>query len=174
MTIRAFEKIQPQVNNSAYIDEAATVIGDVTIGADSSVWPMSVVRGDVHHIHIGERSNIQDGTVCHVTHYGQYNPDGFPLNIGDDVTIGHQCTIHACTIKNRCLIGMGSVLLDGCVIEDDVMIGAGSLVPPGRIIESGYLWLGSPVKKIRELSKDEIEFLKYSAGHYVGLKNRYL
>lgn len=174
MTIRAFEKIQPQISCGAYIDEAATVIGDVAIGVDSSIWPMSVVRGDVHHIRVGERSNIQDGTVCHVTHYGQYNPNGFPLLIGDDVTIGHQCTIHACTIKNRCLIGMGSILLDGCVIEDEVMIGAGSLVPPGKIIASGYLWLGNPVKKIRELSKEEIEFLKYSAEHYVKLKNRYL
>ena len=173
MAIRQFEQKIPQVADSAYVDEAATVIGDVIIGADSSVWPGTVIRGDVHHIHIGKRTNIQDGTICHVTHYSEYNPDGYPLTIGDDVTIGHQCTIHACTIHSRSLIGMGSIVLDGAVVEEDAMIGAGSLIPPKKIIESGYLWLGSPVKRVRRLSAEEISFLKYSADHYVRLKNRY-
>lgn len=174
MAIRTFEKQTPALDDSVYIDEMALVLGDVKIGQDSSVWPMTVVRGDVHSIRIGARTNIQDGTVCHVTHYGQYNPDGFPLTIGDDVTIGHQCTIHACTIKNRCLIGMGSILLDACIVENDVMLGAGSLVSPGKTIESGYLWLGRPAKKIRPLTDEEKQFLRYSAVHYVTLKNRHL
>ncbi len=163
MTIKSFQNKTPQLGNKVFVDDSAVVIGDVELGEDSSVWPTSVLRGDVHFIRVGKRTNIQDGTVGHVTHYGEYNPDGHPLIIGDDVTIGHQCTIHACTIGNRVLVGMGSILLDGAVIQDDVMLGAGTLVSPGKIIESGYLWLGSPAKKIRPLKEEEIKFLKYSA-----------
>ncbi len=174
MTIKAFQQHMPSFSNKVYIDDTALVIGNVEIGEDSSVWPMTVLRGDVHFIRVGQRTNIQDGTVCHVTHYGEYNPQGFPLTIGDDVTIGHQCTIHACTIGNRVLVGMGSIILDGAIIQDDVMLGAGTLVSPGKIIESGYLWLGSPAKKVRPLTEKEIEFLRYSAKHYVELKSKYL
>ncbi len=174
MTIKSFQNKTPLVAEKVFIDDSALVIGDVDIGEDSSVWPMSVLRGDVHFIRVGKRTNIQDGTVGHVTHYGEYNPDGQPLIIGDDVTIGHQCTIHACTIGNRVLVGMGSILLDGAVIQDDVMLGAGTLVSPGKILESGYLWLGSPAKKIRPLKEEEIKFLRYSAKHYVVLKDKYL
>ena len=174
MTIKPFQNKTPTIGNKVFIDDSAVVIGDVEIGDDSSVWPMAVLRGDVHFIHVGRRTNIQDGTVCHVTHYGEYSPDGHPLIIGDDVTIGHQCTIHACTIGNRALIGMGSILLDGAVVQDEVMLGAGSLVSPGKILESGYLWLGSPAKKVRPLTEKEIAFLRYSAGHYQKLKDKYL
>lgn len=174
MTIRPFEKHIPIIANSTFVDETALVLGDVIIGEDSSIWPMTVIRGDVHHIRIGDRTNIQDGTICHVTHYGEYNPNGFPLTIGDDVTIGHQAIIHACTIGNCCLIGMGSTILDNAIIEDNVMVGAGTLVSPGKVLESGYLWLGSPARKARPLNDEEIKFLKYSAQHYVNLKNRHL
>lgn len=174
MAIKPFKTKTPQLGNSVFIDDSALVIGDVEIGEDSSVWPMSVLRGDVHFIRVGKRTNIQDGSICHVTHYGEYSPEGSPLIIGDDVTVGHHCTIHACRIANRVLVGMGSIILDGAIIQDDVMLGAGSLVSPGKILESGYLWLGSPAKKIRPLKEEEIKFLKYSAKHYVDLKNQYL
>lgn len=174
MALKPYKNIFPRVGQHTYVDEHAVLIGDVVLGDDCSVWPMVVIRGDVHHIRIGHRTNIQDGSVLHVTHYGEYNPTGFPLTIGDDVTIGHNTTIHACTIGHRCLIGMGAVLLDNAVIQDNVMIGAGALVPPGKILESGFLYVGSPVKKARALSAKEIEFLSYSALHYKKLKDEYL
>jgi len=174
MTIKSFQQHIPRLGHKVFIDDSAVVIGDVDIGDDSSVWPMSVLRGDVHFIHVGKRTNIQDGTVGHVTHYGEYNPQGSPLIIGDDVTVGHQCTLHACTVGNRVLVGMGSIILDGAVIQDNVMLGAGSLVSPGKILESGYLWLGSPAKKVRPLTEKEMEFLRYSAQHYVELKDKYI
>ncbi len=171
--IRDFEKMAPQIDESAYIDSAAVVIGDVKIGADSSVWPMCVIRGDIQSIEIGDRSNIQDGSILHVSHDSKYNPGGSSLIIGEGVTVGHQVTLHACTIGDYCLIGMGSVVLDDAVIEDGAMIGAGSLVNPGKHIEGGYLWLGSPVKRVRALTEKEKEFLKYSADHYVRLSGRH-
>ena len=174
MTIRKFAEYTPDIDLSAYIDEAAFVSGQTTIGEESSVWPMAVLRGDVNFITIGKRTNIQDGSVLHVTHE---NPDstfstGSPLIIGDDVTIGHNATLHACTIKNNCLIGMGSIVLDKAIVEENVMVGAGSLVPPKKILESGYLYLGNPVKQARPLSEKEIAFLNYSAEHYVRLSKK--
>lgn len=174
MNIRSFEDHVPQISKAVFIDPTALVIGQVTIGENSSVWPMTVIRGDVHSIKIGARTSIQDGSVLHVTHAGPYQPDGFALNIGDDVTIGHKALLHGCTIGNRCLIGMGAVVMDGAVINDEVILGANSLVPPGRTLESGFLWMGTPAKKIRKLSEKEIAFFKYSADNYVKLKNRYL
>jgi len=174
MTIRQFQQKTPKLGQSVYIDASALVLGDVTIGDDSSIWPMTVVRGDVHRITIGERSNIQDGSVLHVTHDSEHTPGGFALTIGDDVTAGHRVILHACTIGNRCLIGMGSSILDGATIEDDVMIGANSLVPPNKILKSGYLYLGSPVKQARALTEAELDFLRYSAKSYVDLKNKHL
>ena len=173
MAIRNFEQYTPQIADSAFVDDSAVVTGNVVIGADSSVWPMCSVRGDIHSIRIGERTNIQDGSILHVSHDSEFAPGGYPLSIGDDVTVGHNAVVHACTVEDMCLVGMGSVLLDGAVVRSGVIIGAGSLVPPGKELESGYLWLGSPVKRARELTDTEKAFLVYSATHYVDLKNRH-
>lgn len=173
MNVRAFQGIKPTIDDSAYIDPLAAIIGDVTIGQDVSVWPFCSVRGDVNHISIGDRTNIQDNSVLHVTHKNKENPAGVPLIIGDDVTVGHQVMLHACTIENESLIGMSSIILDGAYIEKHVLLGAGSLVPPGMKLESGYLYLGRPAKRIRVLSDKEVGHFLYSANHYVTLKNQY-
>ena len=172
--IRSYKGIVPQIAPSAYIDPAAAVIGDVVIGEDSSVWPMVSIRGDVNNIRIGERTNIQDGCVLHVTHKGPLSPDGFALSIGNDVTVGHNVVLHACTVEDECLIGMGSVLLDGAVIKKGAMVGAGSVVSPGKTLEGGYLYLGTPARQARPLNDREQAFFSYSANHYVALKNDYL
>ena len=173
MTIKTFENLVPQVAESAYVDESAMVIGDVTLGEDVSIWPMAVVRGDIHSIRIGERSNIQDGSVVHVTHASDFNPGGYPVVIGHDVVVGHKVTLHGCTIGNHCLIGMGAIVMDGAVVEDRVIIGAGALVPPGKTLESGHLYVGAPVRKARPINESEAKFLDYSPQNYVRLKNRY-
>ncbi len=173
MTIRKFKDSTPQIHKSAYVDETAIVIGDVKIGADSSVWPMTVIRGDVNSITIGARTNIQDGSVLHESHTSDFFP-GYPLVIGDDVTVGHKALLHACTVGNRCLVGMSATVMDGAVLGDYVIVGAGSLVSPGKQLESGYLYVGSPVKRIRELNEKERAFLEYSAKHYAKLKDQYL
>ena len=170
--IRPFKKSHPQIAASAWIDDSAVVIGDVAIGDDSSVWPMTVIRGDVNSISIGTRSNIQDGSVLHVTHAGKHY-EGAALRIGDDVTVGHKVILHACTIGNRCLVGMGAIIMDKTVVEDDVIIGAGSLVAENKVLQSGHLYLGSPAKKIRPLTERELKFLRYSAEHYVELAKEY-
>ncbi|GAA5524595.1 protein YrdA [Microbulbifer aestuariivivens] len=164
----------PQLADNVYVDPQATVIGDVAIGEDSSVWPMAVVRGDMHRIRIGARSSVQDGAVLHITHAGPFNADGWPLTIGDDVTIGHKACLHGCTVGNRVLIGIGAIVLDGAIIEDEVVLAAGALVPPGKKLQSGYLYVGSPCKQARPLSEREREFFRYSASNYVNLKNEYL
>jgi len=173
MTIRKFEQYTPQIAESAFVDESAVVTGNVVIGADSSVWPMCSVRGDIHSIRIGERTNIQDGCILHVSHDSEFAPGGNALSIGDDVTVGHNAVVHACTVENMCLIGIGAVLLDGSVVKTGAIVGAGSLVPPGKELAGGYIWLGSPVKQVRELTDKEKAFLEYSAGHYVDVKNRH-
>ena len=172
--LRPYKGISPTVGEGSFIDPMSAVIGDVEIGQQSSVWPMVSIRGDVHYIRIGDRTNIQDGSVLHVTHKHPDAPEGFPLNIGDDVTVGHNVTLHGCTIGNRCLVGMGSTVLDGAVLEDGVLLGAGSLVPPGKTLEGGYLWVGAPAQKIRELNDKEQKWLDYSAEHYCRLKDNYL
>lgn len=174
MTIRNFENKTPEIHPSAYIDESAVVIGDVVIGKGSSVWPLTVIRGDIQRIRVGNRTNIQDGSVLHVTHGSEFclEADGYPLTIGDNVTVGHKAVLHACTIGSDSLIGMGSIVLDGAVIQDHVMLGAGSLVPPRKVLERGYLWLGNPVRKVRELTEKERAFLSYSANHYCDLSQR--
>jgi len=171
--IRPFESFHPDISETAFVDESAVVTGNVILGEDSSVWPCCSVRGDIHSISIGKRSNIQDGSILHVTHDSEYAPGGFSLTVGDDVTVGHNVVLHACTIENLCLIGMGSVVLDGAVVQSGAMVGAGSLVPPKKVLEGGYMWLGSPVKRARELTDKEKTFLKYSAQQYVKLKNRH-
>ena len=171
--IRKFKDFTPSIGKRVFVDIQATVIGDVCLGDDVSIWPQSVIRGDINPITIGKRTNIQDGSIVHVTHKSQYS-DGHECHIGSDVTIGHGCIIHACTIEDMALIGMGSVILDGTTISNKVIIGAKSLVPSGKLLESGYLYMGSPCKKIRPLKDGELEFLKYSATHYVNTKNDFL
>lgn len=169
--IRKYQGIAPQISESAYIDPSAVIIGRVTVGENSSVWCNAVARGDVADIKIGKNTNIQDLTMLHVTHYNEGRTDETPLTIGDNVTIGHNCCIHACTIGNNILVGMGSTILDNAVIEDNVFIGAGSLVPPNKRLLSGYLYIGNPVKQARALTDEEIKFLAYSAKHYVDVAN---
>lgn len=174
MSLRPFQGVNPTIGVGSYIDPAAVVIGDVTLGAESSVWPMAVIRGDVNRITIGDRTNIQDGSILHVTHCHEKRPEGNPLVIGSDVTIGHQVNLHGCDIGDRCLIGMGSIILDGAIVEDETMLGAGTLVSPGKRLLGGYLWVGSPARRVRELTEDEKGWLVYSAQHYQRLKQHYL
>ncbi len=171
MAVRSFKHHRPDIAASAYIDEMALVVGEVSIGEDSSLWPMVVARGDVHSIHIGKRTNVQDGAVLHVTSDNKFTPGGHALRIGDDVTVGHGAILHACTIEDRCLIGMGATVLDGAVVKAGTMVGAGSLVPPGKVLDSGYLYIGSPVRQARALKPEEIAYFEFSARHYVELKN---
>jgi carbonic anhydrase/acetyltransferase-like protein (isoleucine patch superfamily) len=174
MSIRPFAGKTPEIAATAYVDESAVVIGDVKIGEDSSIWPMTVVRGDVHSITIGKGTNIQDVSILHVTHDGKFSPGGFPLVVGDYVTVGHRVILHACTVGNYCLIGMAATIMDGAVLGDKLIIGAGSLVPTGKELEGGYLYVGSPVKRVRELNDKELEFLEFSANHYVKLKDQHI
>ncbi|MDY0929385.1 gamma carbonic anhydrase family protein [Pantoea trifolii] len=172
--LRPYKNHFPQRGDRVMIDSSSVVVGEVQLADDVSIWPLVAIRGDVNKVVIGNRSNIQDGSVLHVTHKSTSNPEGYPLIVGEDVTVGHKAMLHGCTIGNRVLVGMGSILLDGVIVEDDVMIGAGSLVPPGKRLESGYLYLGSPVKQVRPLSEAEIAGLLYSSNNYVGWKNEYL
>ena len=172
--IRSYKGIAPSIHDSVYIDESAVIVGDVRIEENASIWPLVAARGDVNHTQIGARTNIQDGTVLHVTHKSNENPGGYPLLIGDDVTIGHKVMLHGCTIKDRVLVGMGAIVLDNVIIESDVMVGAGSLIPPGKTLESGYLYMGSPVKRARPLTDKEKQFLLKSAANYVATKNEYI
>lgn len=172
--LRPYKNHFPQQGDRVMIDSSSVVVGEVQLADDVSIWPLVAIRGDVNKVVIGNRSNIQDGSVLHVTHKSTSNPEGYPLIVGEDVTVGHKAMLHGCTIGNRVLVGMGSILLDGVIVEDDVMIGAGSLVPPGKRLESGYLYLGSPVKQVRPLSEAEIAGLLYSSNNYVGWKNEYL
>ncbi|HGC6390664.1 TPA: gamma carbonic anhydrase family protein [Cronobacter dublinensis] len=172
--LRPYKNTFPQTGQRVMVDSSSVVIGDVRMADDVGVWPLVVIRGDVNYVSVGARTNIQDGSVLHVTHKSFYNPDGNPLLIGEDVTVGHKVMLHGCTIGNRVLVGMGSIVLDGAIIEDDVMIGAGSLVPQNKRLESGYLYLGSPVKQIRPLKEAEREGLRYSANNYVKWKDEYL
>lgn len=172
--LRAFQGRAPRLGERVYVDPAASLIGDVELGDDASVWPGAVLRGDVHHIRVGPRSNIQDGAVVHVTHDGPYSPGGRPCLIGADVTVGHGAVVHACTLGEACLVGMHATVLDGAVVGPRSLIGAGALVPAGRTVGEGELWLGNPARSVRRLRPEEIEHLFYSAAHYVRLKDRYL
>ena len=175
MTLRPYLDQFPRLGERVYVDPAASVIGDVELGDDVSVWPGCVVRGDVNFIRIGARTNIQDGTVIHVSHDGPHaRLGGFATVIGEDVTIGHKAIVHACRIGDAALIGMGAIVLDGAVVESHGFVGAGAVVPPGKTVGHGELWLGNPARKVRVLSEADIEGLYYSAQHYVRLKNRYL
>ena len=171
--IRTFEGITPVIGPSTFIDETAVVIGNVTIGEDSSVWPATVIRGDVNRITIGDRTSIQDGSVLHVNHDDEHNPGGDPLSIGSNVTVGHKVMLHGCTVNDRCLIGMSTTILDKAVVESNTIIGAGSLVSPGKILESGYLYVGTPARQVRKLTEDELAYLDLAAEYYVQLKTKH-
>jgi len=172
--LRSFKGIAPRLGARVYVDPAATVIGDVELGDDASIWPGAVARGDVHYIRIGARSNVQDGAVIHVTHDGPYTPGGFPTLIGEDVTIGHGAVVHACTIEDCCLIGMHATVLDGATVKKYGFVGAGAVIPPGKIVGERELWLGNPARMVRLLSDAQVEALYYSAANYVRLKDTYL
>lgn len=164
--IRPFEGFQPEIDDTAWVDPSAVVIGNTHIGPGSSIWPNVTIRGDIHKIRIGENTNIQDNSLLHISHDSKFMPGGAPLLIGDNVTVGHSVTLHGCRIGNLCLIGMGSIVLDNARVEDNVMIGAGSLVAGGKQLQSGFLYVGRPAKQIRPLNESEMEFLSYSAENY--------
>ncbi|NHF65894.1 gamma carbonic anhydrase family protein [Xanthomonas hortorum] len=172
--IRSFLDHTPQLGARVYIDPACTIIGKVSLGDDVSVWPGTVIRGDVNHVQIGARTNVQDGTIIHVSHHSPFNKAGYPTVIGEDVTVGHGTILHACTIEDLCLIGMGACVLDGATVKRYGFIGAGAVVGPGKVVGEGELWLGNPARLARTLSDKEIKSLHYSAQHYVRLKDQYL
>ena len=169
-----YRGVLPLLGERVYLHPSCQVIGEVTLGDDSSVWCNAVLRGDVNRIVIGRGSNIQDLSVGHVSHRTPDKPGGSPLIVGDYVTVGHSVILHGCTIGNECLIGMGSIVMDDAVVPDRVIIGAGSLVSPGKALESGMLYMGRPAKAVRKLTGEEIAYLMYSAEHYMRLKDDYL
>jgi carbonic anhydrase/acetyltransferase-like protein (isoleucine patch superfamily) len=170
----AYLGVAPQLGAGVYLHPSASVIGDVVLGDDVSVWPGTVIRGDINVIRIGSGTNVQDLSVLHVSHKSNWDPAGAPLIIGSNVTIGHKVILHGCEIGDECLIGMGAIVMDKVVIQTRVLVGAGSLVPEGKVLESGYLYLGTPAKRIRPLTQAELAHFVYSAQNYIRLKNNYL
>ena len=173
-SLRSFQGRRPQLGERVLIDPSAVVLGDVSLGDDVSVWPQVAIRGDMHRITVGPRTSIQDSSVLHITHAGPYNPDGYPLTIGSDVTIGHGAILHGCTVGDCVLVGMGAIVMDGAVVEDHVVIAAGALVTPGKTLRSGYLYAGSPAREMRQLSQGEMDYFVYSANNYVKLKDQHI
>jgi len=172
--IHKFKNYTPEIGKNSWIAPSADVIGEVTCGEDCSIWFGSVVRGDVHYIKIGNRVNIQDLSMVHVTHYKKDDrSDGNPTIIGDDVTIGHRVMLHGCTIENACLIGMSATILDGAVIGKESIVGAGALVTKNKVFPPRSLIMGSPAKVVRELNDDEVEELYASASRYVEFQKDY-
>lgn len=174
MSIRTYQGHRPQLGERAFVDPSAVVIGDVELGDDCSVWPLAVIRGDMHSIRIGARTSIQDGSILHEASDRLAGDGGIPLIVGDDCTVGHRVILHACTIGNRCLVGMGAIVMDGAVIGDEVIVGAGALVPAGKKLPPRTLWVGSPARQSRQLTEQEVAYLAESAAHYVALKDDYL
>ncbi|MBC3766603.1 gamma carbonic anhydrase family protein [Neptunicella marina] len=174
MSLDSYKKIFPTLGKNTFVHPSAVLVGDIKLADNVSIWPLVAARGDVNHISIGARTNVQDGSVLHVTRKTKSHPEGFPLIIGEDVTVGHKVMLHGCELGNRILVGMGAIVMDGAKVQDDVIIGAGSLVPPNKVLESGYLYVGSPVKQARPLSESEKAFLTQSAENYVLLKNEYI
>ena len=172
--LRHYKGVYPTLGQRTYIDSTSVVCGDIHLGDDSSVWPFVAIRGDVNTVRIGQRTNVQDCSVLHVTRKSDNNPTGNPLVIGDDVTIGHKVMLHGCQLGSRILVGMGAIIMDGVIVQDDVFIGAGTLVPPNKILESGFLYVGNPMRKARPLNDGELAFLAKSAINYVELKDDYL
>lgn len=173
-SLRSFQDKTPDIGPRVLIDPSAVVLGDVTLEEDVSIWPQAAVRGDMHRIRVGARSSVQDGCVLHITHAGPYNPDGWPLDIGCDVTIGHGAILHGCTVGDRVLVGMAATVMDGAVIESDVVIAAGALVTPGKRLKSGFLYAGSPAREMRPLSEKEMNYFTYVANNYVTLKDQHI
>ena len=171
--IRPFEDKSPRIAEGAWVDETAVVIGDVTLGPRASIWPQCVIRGDIHRIEIGAETNIQDGSILHVSHDSCFMPGGAPLILHGRVTVGHQVVLHGCEVGELCLIGIGARVLDRAVIRPRTMLGAGALVPPGRVLESGYLYMGVPAQRSRALTDRELEYLEYTAANYVRLAARH-
>ena len=167
--VRSYQGMEPQIANDAWVDETAVVIGNVRIGPEASVWPQSVLRGDIHRIEIGAGSNIQDGCILHVSHDSRFLPGGAPTIVRDKVTVGHQAVLHGCEVQDHCLIGIGAKVLDRSVLKPHCMLGAGALVPPGKVLEGGYLYVGAPARRERKLTDLELEYLAYSAEHYIQL-----
>lgn len=173
--LHSFEGLCPQIAPDVFVASGAHIIGDVKIGSDSSVWFGSVLRGDIHRIHIGKRTNIQDLSMLHVTHYTLSDKsDGNPTIIGDDVTIGHHAMLHGCIVENACLIGMRATILDGARIGEESIVGADALVTKGKIFPPRSLIIGSPAKVVRQLNDEEVGSLYDSAARYVEYKNRYM
>ncbi|MDE0724678.1 MAG: gamma carbonic anhydrase family protein [Alphaproteobacteria bacterium] len=165
--ILPFKGTLPTIDSSAYVSPSATIAGDVHIGAGSSIWFNVAIRGDVNHVRIGENTNLQDGTVCHVT-YNKY-----PLIIGSGVTVGHSAILHGCTLEDGAFVGMGATVMDGATVESGAMVAAGALVSPGKVVKSGELWSGIPAKKMRNMTGDETDYLPWSAEHYRKLGAQY-
>jgi len=171
--IRSYKSKTPKLADSSYVDPMAVITGDIELAENVSIWPFVVARGDVNYIRIGKNSNVQDGSVLHVSRKSEVNPDGYPLTIGEDVSVGHKCTLHGCTIGDRVMVGIGAIILDGVVVEENVLIAAGTLVPPRKHLESGFLYMGNPARKARRLKEEEIAYLNKTASKYVELKNDY-
>lgn len=174
MNLRGFQGKHPQIGANSFIDLSAVVIGDVVLGRDCSVWPGTIIRGDMHSIRIGDRCSLQDGSVLHITHAGSFTGDGHSLTIGNDVTVGHRAVLHGCTLGDEILIGMGAIVMDGAVVPSRVVIGANTLVPPGKVLQGESLYVGSPAQRVRALSANELDYFKYTAANYVRLKDQYL
>ena len=174
MAIEKYCDISPRLGHEVFVHPTATIIGDVEIGDQSSIWPNVVIRGDVNSIRIGPRCNIQDGSILHVTHRRASDPEGASLTLGRDVSVGHGVILHGCTIQDECLVGMGSLVMDKVVLEPRVLLGAGSLVPEGQVLQSGWLYLGRPARKVRPLSQEELDYFGYLAAGYVKLSRDYL
>ena len=166
--ISSYKGIKPQISKSAFIADNTSIIGDVKIGDETGIWFNVVIRGDVAPIRIGNRTNIQDGTVIHVTR------GGHPTNIGDEVTVGHGAILHACTLEDKSFVGMGATILDNAVVKTGAFVAAGALVTANKIVPSGELWAGNPAKKLRNLKKEEIKFITISADNYVKHVHEYL
>jgi carbonic anhydrase/acetyltransferase-like protein (isoleucine patch superfamily) len=171
--IRPFEDKSPRISEGAWVDETAVVIGDVTLGPGVSIWPQCVLRGDIHRIEIGAETNIQDGSILHVSHDSRFMPGGAPLILHTRITVGHQVVLHGCEVGESCLIGIGARVLDRAVLKARTMLGAGTLVPPGRVLEGGWLYIGAPARRARALTDRELEYLEYSAANYVHLAARH-
>jgi carbonic anhydrase/acetyltransferase-like protein (isoleucine patch superfamily) len=176
--IRPYRGIMPKIHPTAFVAEAAVIIGDVEIGARSSVWYGCVIRGDVNQIRIGCNTNIQDGTVIHVNHDSsgedyRASGGGMPTFIGDDITVGHMALLHACRLESGCFVGMRAVVMDEAVVQKNAMVAAGALVSPGKIVQSGQLWTGTPAKYRRDLSQEELDYFPHSVASYAELAASY-